>query len=235
MGDESAIESDPEDPPVLKLGEAAQVSDHVAGDEFEYEDEFEYDDELISIEPVIASSDPIPATPSGDAAGGLGDIGEEDEEAAEADGDTSVQEPKEEVVQGLRICTSPQPPLSSYALGHSPSQPFAFLAEPSPSVLHLDAHAPQAGGLSPGVTGASPNAPGVSPGATGASAASFAAVQPSGGSAQARVRSFSSSSYGSARSANRGYYDVLGERGPGHPLFPSSFAQLALAPTLSAK
>jgi hypothetical protein len=231
MGDESAIESDPEDPPVLKLEEAVQVSDHVAGDEFEYEDEFEYDDELISIEPVIASSDPIPATPSGDAAGGLGDIGEEDEEAAEADGDASVQEPKEEVVQGLRICTSPQPPLSSYALGHSPSQPFAFLAEPSPSVLHLDAHAPQSGGLSPGVTGSSPNVPGVSTSATRA----FTAVQPSSGSAQARVRSYSSSSYGSARSANRGYYDVLGERGPGHPLFPSSFAQLALAPTLSAK
>jgi hypothetical protein len=48
----------------------------------------------------------------------------------------------------------------------------------------------------------------------------------------ARPRSSSSSSFGSMRS---GYYDALAERGPGHPLFPSSFAQLALAPTLSAK
>ena len=30
-------------------------------------------------------------------------------------------------------------------------------------------------------------------------------------------------------------YDAVGERGPGHPIFPTSFANLALGPTLQAK
>ncbi|TFY61530.1 hypothetical protein EVJ58_g4455 [Rhodofomes roseus] len=30
-------------------------------------------------------------------------------------------------------------------------------------------------------------------------------------------------------------YDALAERGPGHPLFPSSFAQLSMRPTLGSK
>ena len=30
-------------------------------------------------------------------------------------------------------------------------------------------------------------------------------------------------------------YNAAGERGPGNPLFPTSFARLALGPTLSAK
>jgi hypothetical protein len=38
-----------------------------------------------------------------------------------------------------------------------------------------------------------------------------------------------------ASSASSEAYDVVGERGPGNPLFPTSFARLALGPTLTAK
>ncbi|KAH9006700.1 hypothetical protein EDB83DRAFT_2462772 [Lactarius deliciosus] len=37
-----------------------------------------------------------------------------------------------------------------------------------------------------------------------------------------------------ASNASSEVYDVVGERGPGNPLFPTSFARLALGPTLSA-
>jgi hypothetical protein len=53
----------------------------------------------------------------------------------------------------------------------------------------------------------------------------------------------SSGSIGSSRrrwsyavsSASSEVYDVVGERGPGNPLFPTNFARLALGPTLTAK
>jgi len=38
-----------------------------------------------------------------------------------------------------------------------------------------------------------------------------------------------------ASNASSEVYNVVGERGPGNPLFPTSFARLALGPTLSAK
>jgi hypothetical protein len=38
-----------------------------------------------------------------------------------------------------------------------------------------------------------------------------------------------------ASNASSDAYDMAGERGPGNPLFPTSFARLALGPTLSAK
>jgi len=38
-----------------------------------------------------------------------------------------------------------------------------------------------------------------------------------------------------ASSASSEAYDVVGERGPGNPLFPTNFARLALGPTLMAK
>jgi len=38
----------------------------------------------------------------------------------------------------------------------------------------------------------------------------------------------------SASNASSDVYDVVGERGPGNPLFPTNFARLALGPTLSA-
>jgi hypothetical protein len=38
-----------------------------------------------------------------------------------------------------------------------------------------------------------------------------------------------------ASSASSEPYDVVGERGPGNPLFPTNFAKLALGPTLTAK
>lgn len=37
-----------------------------------------------------------------------------------------------------------------------------------------------------------------------------------------------------ASNASSEVYNVVGERGPGNPLFPTNFARLALGPTLSA-
>lgn len=56
----------------------------------------------------------------------------------------------------------------------------------------------------------------------------------------ANTLSLSSYIYNSAGSDfgdndNERAYDPVGDRGPGHPLFPSNFARLALGPTLSAK
>ncbi|KAF8523000.1 hypothetical protein JB92DRAFT_2885738 [Gautieria morchelliformis] len=50
------------------------------------------------------------------------------------------------------------------------------------------------------------------------------------------VRHYSSFSASDAGPSSRPHvpYDVVAERGPGHPLFPSSFANLALGPTLHA-
>jgi len=41
-------------------------------------------------------------------------------------------------------------------------------------------------------------------------------------------------SYAGSNASSEGY-DMAGERGPGNPLFPTSFARLALGPTLTAK
>jgi hypothetical protein len=42
-------------------------------------------------------------------------------------------------------------------------------------------------------------------------------------------------SYARSNASSSEVYNVVGERGPGNPLFPTSFARLALGPTLSAK
>lgn len=239
LGDENAVESDPEsEPSVFRLGEAhspapaatatatASITVEDAGADV-FEEDFD-DLDVVVIEPVVVPTSPPAAAPShGD---GLGDIGEEDEDEAEdGTGTPSQKAPKEEIVQGLSICTSPQPAgavglvrpaVSPFALAASPSQPFGLAGtSPSPSVLHLDPAAGQLPGA-PGVAGQSPGAP--------------PSVSPLVQASAPRARSFSSSSWGSGR-GQTGYYDVVGERGPGNPLFPSSFAQLALAPTLSAK
>lgn len=52
---------------------------------------------------------------------------------------------------------------------------------------------------------------------------------------ETRRYSGSSTSYAGSFSQPQVPYDAVGERGPGHPLFPSTFANLALGPTLQAK
>jgi hypothetical protein len=183
------------------------------------EDEFyvnEPEDVEVSIEPLVRPHTP-PHSAAGHeagASGGLGYIGEEDEEAAEESGTSnSTKQPEtkkeEDIVQGLRISTAPQlvddivvinspllPPSHSPALfGQGPSP------GPSPSDFHLDASTSAQSGLG---AASAPN------------------------SASARPRSSSISSFGSTRSragSMAGHNDVS-ERA-GHPLFPSSFAHIS--------
>jgi hypothetical protein len=175
----SAIESDPEDDML---------------DELELE---------VSIEPLVVGEAPTTGMAPAESATGLGDIGEEDEDATEPVSGSSAL-PREEVVQGLRISTAPHPEddlVGAAGAYYSPVLP-AGTAQTghSPSMLNLDA------------TSSSTSIPGTA--------------------SARRRRSSSSSSFGSI---GGGYYDAVAERGPGNPLFPSSFAQLALAPTLTAK
>ncbi|KAI0060729.1 hypothetical protein BV25DRAFT_1839532 [Artomyces pyxidatus] len=48
------------------------------------------------------------------------------------------------------------------------------------------------------------------------------------------VGSYNGSGYAASTGSGDVPYDAVGERGPGNPLFPTSFARLALGPTLSA-
>ncbi|KZT25263.1 hypothetical protein NEOLEDRAFT_376718 [Neolentinus lepideus HHB14362 ss-1] len=71
---------------------------------------------------------------------------------------------------------------------------------------------------------------------------SFALMSPSPSLSPGSAVVFSPKNYGRRASVGSHYstgsadvpFDVLRERGPGHPLFPSSFANLALGPTLTA-
>ncbi|EIN09577.1 hypothetical protein PUNSTDRAFT_133363 [Punctularia strigosozonata HHB-11173 SS5] len=180
-------------------------------------DNLSADEREITIEPVL-----VPTTPPlvvSDTATGLGGITEADEEEEEAaDGATPPTEPPKEAIQGLRICTAPEGPqfsplmASSYSpipFGHSPTASFSSANIGSPSPLRLDGPAQEPAGPSP------------------SSADEKQLVY------KPRGRSYSSSSSSSFFSRD-GYYDAVSERGPGNPLFPSSFAKLALGPTLKA-
>ena len=159
----------------------------------------------ISIEPVFAT-DPN-ATPPVDPQVGLGDISEaaEDEaENADAEEHTSSPPPKQdEVIQGLRISTSF-------------SSPVSHLHGNIPSVLASPIAIGSTGG---GGVNTPPN--------------------PEGNYTLRRSNSSSSSIHDGRLSpyfAYRGTHDddchTGVERGPGNPLFPTSFANLATSPTL---
>jgi hypothetical protein len=176
--------------------------DHDPGN---YPDVFEddYGTLPLSIEPVFAS-DP---TQSGDPQAGLGDISEaaeEEAENAEVEQDTSSPPKQEEVIHGLRISTS--------------------FSSPAP---HIHGSIPSTF-ASPAVTGG---------GDSGATQTSSGA-----GDGYRLRRSNSSSSsihldgrlspYFAYRGARDDDFSNALERGPGSPLFPSNFANLASSPTL---
>lgn len=183
------------------------LGDHNPGN---YPDVFDddYDIPPLSIEPVFAS-DPN-SSQSGDPQVGLGDISEAAEEEAEnadEEQDISSLQKQEEVVQGLRISTSFSSP-APHLHGNMAST-FA-----SPVVT---------GGGDGGVTNPSSNA--------------------EGGHRLRRSNSSSSSIHLDGRLSPYFVYrgarddDCTGgiERGPGNPLFPGTFANLAASPTLRTK
>ncbi|KAI0046475.1 hypothetical protein FA95DRAFT_1606843 [Auriscalpium vulgare] len=177
----------------------------------------------LSIEAVLAPTSPPsdhehpPTRPSAHHMNGISEDvrGESDDSAGGVSSlnASGLLSPPREVVQGLRISTTAT----------------------SPSLFASDTH-PLAASLS-SVTGRAQTPDGHLP-------ASLSGMRRSGssGSLPGMRRSGSVSSlpgHGSAGyAASTGSadvpYDVVGERGPGNPLFPTSFARLALGPTLSA-
>ena len=184
------------------------LADHNPGN---YPDVFDddYDTPPLSIEPVFAT-DPN-SSQSGDPQVGLGDISEaaeEESENADAEQDTSSPPPKQdEVVHGLRISTSFSSP-ASHVHGNTSS-----------------------GFSTPVATG----------GGDGGGINHSSNVE--GGYRIRRSNSSSSSIHLDGRLSPYFAYKAMRdddysgsiEHGPGSPLFPSNFANLATSPTLGPK
>ncbi|VDB99914.1 unnamed protein product [Peniophora sp. CBMAI 1063] len=166
----------------------------------------------ISIEPIIRGSSNaqlLDAPPTRPGAHTIHEsVQEEDEEDEESAPTPAPASP--EIVQGIRISTAPATPglFGSNSYSHSP----AISARSHTSPMRSFTPLPDAHELAGSV----------------ASPASYT---------WGRARSNSAGSnrhYASSITSSEGVYDALGERGPGNPLFPSSFARLTIGPTLSA-
>jgi hypothetical protein len=164
----------------------------------------------ISIEPVFAS-DPNASSPH-DLASGLGDITEEESEANEETVVTSPASPRvDDMVHGLRICTSPSPPHP-----HTFSNPV-----PLSAISPIPSPPASSSGIRDGII---PEGTGLQ--RRNSSSSSLFVESPLASSI---------SSYFAYAGAGDDPYHFGAERGPGHPIFPSSFAHLAMGPTLIAK
>ncbi|OCH96325.1 hypothetical protein OBBRIDRAFT_787407 [Obba rivulosa] len=162
----------------------------------------------VSIEPIVASNAPPPpfSTSANPDHHALSEVLEEDEEEEGAGNEDPNKQPEEEI-QGLRIVTSPMTP--------------AALSIPTPSSnLSAAGDAP---------SGVSPISPLAGPLRTSPFAGPARSSPRSLGASPGVLRSGRATPAGSLDEP----YDHLRERGPGHPLFPGSFAQLALQPTLA--
>lgn len=191
----------------------------------------------LSIEPVLAPKSPLPLVadhpPTRPGSHRMTDISEDirEENEDEAEGGsgsgpaTAAQSPPNEVIQGLRICTVPASPsiLASaspsarrLSLSPSPLPPMAALPMDKISPLVIDeqqrdgSHSPEKDPQH-----SRDSSPVVGMGGRVGTGWNYAASTGSAGSDSV--------------------YDAVAERGPGNPLFPTSFARLALGPTLQAK
>ncbi|KZV66318.1 hypothetical protein PENSPDRAFT_655028 [Peniophora sp. CONT] len=164
----------------------------------------------ISIEPIIRGSSTaqlLDAPPTRPGAHTIHESVQEEDEDEDVAPTPAPASP--EIVQGIRISTTPVTPgLFGSQHTHSPAISARSHTSPMRSFTPLpDAHE-LAGSIS--------------------SSASYT---------WGRARSNSTGSnrhYASSVTSSEGVYDALGERGPGNPLFPSSFARLTIGPTLSA-
>ncbi|EMD39155.1 hypothetical protein CERSUDRAFT_112832 [Gelatoporia subvermispora B] len=189
---------------------AATLAEPTAEERAEAEAQEEmYAETAVSIEPIVASNGNVPppfSTSVNPDHHALEEVREEDEDEDGAAGDGKDNNQPEEDIQGLRIVTSPTKPV---ALGMPiPSGSLSVVSDANPGVSPMS---PLGGPLraSPysGLTRSSPRFAG------SASVGSFRGMGP-------------------AAMVGDEPYDHLRERGPGHPLFPSSFAHLSLSPTL---
>ena len=168
----------------------------------------------LTIEPVLmptAEHDHPPTRPGGHR---MHDISEEvREESGEVEEDDELSElsepsPQRDIIQGLRISTVPTTP--GIFAADSPSLPARLLRTSSMSSVNHPLQ--QQHQHQPKTPDEYPSPP-----------------RRSSMGSMARRWSYATSN------ASSEVYNVVGDRGPGNPLFPTSFARLALGPTLSAK
>ncbi|THH10947.1 hypothetical protein EW146_g8211 [Bondarzewia mesenterica] len=179
-----------------------------------------YSSDDLTIEPVFASTSPPTEhehPPTRPGAHRMVDISEDVRETEEEDDSFGpalvAPSPPKEVVQGLRISTAAASP--DLFASNSPSARPRSLSPIVPS-----------GSLT------SSNPRHISPNALDERDASLPAKDRDGDSV--RRGSAGQYHYAASNASSDVPYDMVGERGPGNPLFPSSFARLALGPTLSA-
>lgn len=169
----------------------------------------------IAIEHIFADSNPSPMFERPPARPGthvLPEAVQEEDESEDAE-PKSTAPPRSEIVQGIRISTVPSSPDLFATISPALSARSLGMSPLGDSLSSLPA-ALNSAGDAPIPSSSSPY------------------------SWSGRRRSSSAGSqqhYASSVASSESAYDALGERGPGNPLFPSSFARLTLRPTLSAK
>jgi len=130
----------------------------------------------------------------------------ENEDEEDEPEESAPSSPRREIIQGLRISTGPAPP--GLVATESNQVPTSMRAFSMSSVPQQQQSAQVPGGEVP--------SPPMRRGSMGSLS-------------MPRRWSYAASS------ASSEAYDVVSERGPGNPLFPTNFARLALGPTLTAK
>jgi hypothetical protein len=171
----------------------------------------------LTIEPVLmptAEHDHPPTRPGGHR---MHDISEEVQEESSENEDEELSEPTDpspqrDIIQGLRISTVPTVPGIFAADTSSPARLLRTSSTSSVSQLQQQLQQQQQQQSKTPDEYPSP---------------------PPRRSSMSSLGSFGRRRWSNASSGE--VYNVVGERGPGNPLFPTNFARLALGPTLSAK
>lgn len=201
-----------------------------------------YDEELknhpsISIEPLLVTST-SQATPHTEEGTGLGDIAEGAEEEEEGIDNGAPGDQKEELfvegdphlihpskIQGLKI-TTPLLPASGVVAALGIGSPILKSQSPLPSYPgSIGGHSRRSSIASLGSLGSGFLPRSDSFGSVKAAPYGVGLMGPAGATSRSPF-------YTSV--IDDGPYDPVGDRSPGNPLFPSSFARLATAPTLAA-
>lgn len=191
----------------------------------------------LSIEPVLAPTSPQPPSadhpPTRIGAHRMTDISEDIREENEEEGEggsgsgpaTAAQSPPSEVIQGLRISTVPASP--SILASSSPSaRRLSLSASPLPPMAALPTDR-----ISPLVIDEQRRDGSQSPEKDAQHSRDSSPVVGMGG----RIGTGWNYAASTGSAGSDSVYDAVAERGPGNPLFPTSFARLALGPTLQAK
>lgn len=167
----------------------------------------EAEDDHLTFEPLLSNSSASIPTPVS-LGGGLGDIAEGAEDEVEEETDKGEEDDliNPSQIQGLRISTGCKSPDESVISSPVVTRPSGVRSSSFSDLSSLSARDTCAG---------------------------LSRVHSAGGRSYRRSRPASMSGFDPK--VWDVPYNAVGERGPGNPLFPSSFARLALGPTLQAK